>query len=136
MQPVPESNVLTVSGLNRLAKSLLEGHFPAVRVEGEISNLSRPSSGHWYFTLKDQSAQLRCAMFAGNNRRVQFKADSGQQVTVRGRLSIYEGRGDYQLIVDSMEQAGAGALQRAFELLKTKLEDEGLFRADTKRPPT
>jgi exodeoxyribonuclease VII large subunit len=121
MQPVPESNVLTVSGLNRLAKSLLEGHFPAVRVEGEISNLSRPSSGHWYFTLKDQSAQLRCAMFAGNNRRVQFKADSGQQVTVRGRLSIYEGR-------------GAGALQRAFELLKTKLEDEGLFRADTKRP--
>ena len=134
MQPVPESNVLTVSGLNRLAKSLLEGHFPAVRVEGEISNLSRPSSGHWYFTLKDQSAQLRCAMFAGNNRRVQFKADSGQQVTVRGRLSIYEGRGDYQLIVDSMEQAGAGALQRAFELLKTKLEDEGLFRADTKRP--
>jgi exodeoxyribonuclease VII large subunit len=134
MQSVPESNVLTVSGLNRLAKSLLEGHFPAVRVEGEISNLSRPSSGHWYFTLKDQSAQLRCAMFAGNNRRVQFKADSGQQVTVRGRLSIYEGRGDYQLIVDSMEQAGAGALQRAFELLKTKLEDEGLFRADTKRP--
>ena len=134
MQPVPESNVLTVSGLNRLAKSLLEGHFPAVRVEGEISNLSRPSSGHWYFTLKDQSAQLRCAMFAGNNRRVQFKADSGQQVTVRGRLSIYDGRGDYQLIVDSMEQAGAGALQRAFELLKTKLEDEGLFRADTKRP--
>ena len=91
MQSVPESNVLTVSGLNRLAKSLLEGHFPAVRVEGEISNLSRPSSGHWYFTLKDQSAQLRCAMFAGNNRRVQFKADSGQQVTVRGRLSIYEG---------------------------------------------
>ena len=134
MQSVPESNVLTVSGLNRLAKSLLEGHFPSVRVEGEISNLSRPSSGHWYFTLKDQSAQLRCAMFAGNNRRVRFKADSGLQVTVRGRLSIYEGRGDYQLIVDTMEEAGAGALQRAFELLKAKLEEEGLFRADTKRP--
>lgn len=134
MQSVPESNVLTVSGLNRLAKSLLEGHFPSVRVEGEISNLSRPSSGHWYFTLKDQSAQLRCAMFAGNNRRVRFKADSGLHITVRGRLSIYEGRGDYQLIVDTMEEAGAGALQRAFELLKAKLEEEGLFRADTKRP--
>ncbi len=131
--PVPESNVLTVSALNRLAKSLLEGHFPSVVVEGEISNLSRPSSGHWYFTLKDQSAQLRCAMFAGNNRRVRFRVDSGQQVTVRGRLSIYEGRGDYQLIVDSMNEAGAGALQRAFELLKVKLQEEGLFDQERKR---
>jgi exodeoxyribonuclease VII large subunit len=131
---VPETSVLTVSGLNRLAKSLLEGHFPSVTVEGEISNLSRPSSGHWYFTLKDQTAQLRCAMFAGANRRVRFSPEGGQQVTVRGRLSLYEGRGDYQLIVDFMTEAGAGALQRAFELLKAKLEDEGLFEAQRKKP--
>ena len=133
LESVPESSVLSVSGVNRLAKSLLEGHFPSLVVEGEVSNLSRPASGHWYFTLKDKSAQLRCAMFAGSNRRVRFAVENGQQLTLRGRLTIYEGRGDYQLIAESMTEAGAGALQRAYELLKAKLEDEGLFRADTKQ---
>ena len=133
LESVPESSVLSVSGVNRLAKSLLEGHFPNIVVEGEISNLSRPASGHWYFTLKDRSAQLRCAMFAGSNKRVRFAVENGQQLTLRGRLTVYEGRGDYQLIAESMTEAGAGALQRAFELLKAKLEEEGLFNAERKR---
>lgn len=125
--------VLSVTSLNRLAKSLLEGHFPAVTVEGEISNLARPSSGHWYLTLKDKTSQLRCAMFANRNRQVRFRPDNGQQVIVRGKLSIYEGRGDYQLIVDSMEEAGDGALRRAFEELKARLAEEGLFAEQHKQ---
>ncbi|MEQ8954555.1 MAG: exodeoxyribonuclease VII large subunit [Gammaproteobacteria bacterium] len=130
---VPEPAVLSVTSLNRLARSLLESNFPAVLVEGEISNLATPASGHWYLTLKDESSQLRCAMFAGRNRLVRFKPGNGQQVLVRGRLSIYEARGDYQLILDSMEEAGAGALRRAFELLKAKLQAEGLFDAAAKQ---
>ncbi len=120
-------NVLSVSSLNKLAKSLLESNFPAVIVEGEISNLAQPASGHWYLTLKDKQSQLRCAMFVSRNRTVRFKPANGNQVILRGRLSIYEGRGDYQLIVDSMEEAGDGALRRAFEELKRKLQAEGLF---------
>ncbi|MCI5106543.1 MAG: exodeoxyribonuclease VII large subunit [Pseudomonadales bacterium] len=126
--------VLSVSSLNRLARSLLEGNFPAVRVEGEISNLAQPGSGHWYLSLKDSKAQLRCAMFANRNRQVRFRPANGQQVIVSGRLSIYEARGDYQLIVDSMEAAGDGALQRAFEALKAKLDAEGLFAEAGKQP--
>ena len=110
-----------------MARSLLEGNFPAVTVEGEISNLAQPSSGHWYLTLKDSKSQLRCAMFTNRNRLVRFRPDNGQQIIVRGKLSIYEGRGDYQLIIDSMEEAGDGALRRAFEELKAKLQAEGLF---------
>ncbi|GJM13024.1 MAG: exodeoxyribonuclease 7 large subunit [Pseudohongiella sp.] len=120
-------NILSVSSLNSMARSLLESNFPAVIVEGEISNLAMPSSGHWYLTLKDKSSQIRCAMFVNRNRMVRFKPESGKQIIVRGRLSIYEGRGDYQLILDGMEEAGDGALQRAFEQLKKKLLDEGLF---------
>ncbi len=125
-------NILSVSSLNRMARSILESNFPAVIVEGEISNLAVPSSGHWYLTLKDKSSQVRCAMFVNRNRMVRFKPENGKQIIVRGRLSIYEGRGDYQLILDGMEEAGDGALQRAFEQLKRKLLDEGLF-ADTKK---
>lgn len=128
-----EQSVLSVSSLNRLARSLLEGHFPAVTVEGEISNLAQPSSGHWYLSLKDSKSQLRCAMFANRNRMVRFRPDNGQQIIVRGKLSIYEGRGDYQLIVDSMEEAGDGALRRAFEELKAKLQAEGLFDEENKQ---
>jgi len=133
--PDAEQNpaVLSVSSLNRLARSLLEGHFPAVIVEGEISNLAQPSSGHWYLTLKDSKSQLRCAMFANRNRMVRFRPESGQQVIVRGKLSIYEGRGDYQLIIDSMEEAGDGALSRAFEELKARLQAEGLFDEESKQ---
>lgn len=126
----PSSDVLSVSSLNKLAKSLLETNFPTVVVEGEISNFARPASGHWYLSLKDASAQIRCAMFTNKNRFVRFQPENGQQITVRGKLSLYEGRGDYQLIIESMESAGDGALQRAFERLKAKLHTEGLF--DTK----
>tara|TARA_B110000858_G_scaffold196741_1_gene256289 strand:+ start:3843 stop:5249 length:1407 start_codon:yes stop_codon:yes gene_type:complete len=126
-------NILSVSSLNNMARSLLESNFPAVIVEGEISNLAVPSSGHWYLTLKDKSSQIRCAMFVNRNRMVRFKPENGKQIIVRGRLSIYEGRGDYQLILDGMEEAGDGALQRAFEQLKQKLQNEGLFADENKQ---
>jgi len=127
-----QAPILSVSTLNRLARGLLEDCFPAVTVEGEISNLSVPASGHWYLTLKDESAQIRCAMFRNRNMGVRCRPANGMQVIVRGKLSLYEGRGDYQLILESMQDAGAGALQRAFEALKLKLADEGLFSAGRK----
>jgi exodeoxyribonuclease VII large subunit len=126
-------NVLSVTSLNRLARSLLETNFSTVIVEGEISNLAMPSSGHWYLTLKDSAAQIRCAMFVNRNRLVRFKPGNGNQVVVRGKLSIYEGRGDYQLIAESMEEAGDGALRRAFEALKLSLQEEGLFDVSAKQ---
>lgn len=125
---------LTVSQLNRRAKQLLETHLPLIWVEGEISNMARPSSGHWYFTLKDEHAQVRCAMFRGRNQRVHFEPRQGQQVLLRARVSLYENRGDYQLIAEHMEEAGFGALQRAFEELKQRLAAEGLFDQARKRP--
>lgn len=129
----PGSRVLSVSSLNRLARGLLEDCFPSVTVEGEISNLALPGSGHWYLTLKDDGAQVRCAMFRNRNTSVRFRPANGMQVVVRGKLSIYEGRGDYQLILDNMQDAGAGALQRAFDELKQQLSREGLFDADLKQ---
>jgi exodeoxyribonuclease VII large subunit len=126
--------VLTVSALAREARLLIEDHFHLVWVEGEISNLRRPGSGHWYFTLKDDAAQLRCAMFAGRNRAMAFQPRDGTQVMVRGRVSLYEARGDFQLIVEHMEGSGEGALRAAFETLKLRLEAEGLFAAERKRP--
>jgi exodeoxyribonuclease VII large subunit len=122
-----DENVLTVTQLNRLARMLLEETFPSVLVEGEISNLAMPSSGHWYLTLKDDNAQIRCAMFRNRNMLVRCRPKDGMQVVVKARLSIYEGRGDYQLILEQLEETGAGALRRAFELLKTRLLQEGLF---------
>ena len=121
------AKVLSVSSLNQMAKSLLEGHFSQIAVEGEITNFANPASGHWYFTLKDQKSQLRCAMFAGRNRLVRFNPKNGDQLIVRGQLSIYPNRGDYQLIVSQMEESGDGALRRAFEELKQRLQAEGLF---------
>jgi len=129
-----EREILSVSQLNRRAKQLLETHLPLLWVEGELSNVSQPSSGHWYFTLKDDQAQVRCAMFRNRNMLVRFKPQQGQQVLVRARVSLYEGRGDYQLIAEHMEEAGTGALQRAFEALKAKLGAEGLFDEARKRP--
>ncbi|MBL4820940.1 MAG: exodeoxyribonuclease VII large subunit [Gammaproteobacteria bacterium] len=131
---MPGAGVLSVSSLNSLARSLLESNFPAVLVEGEISNLATPASGHWYLTLKDQKSQIRCAMFRGSNQRIRFKPNNGMQILAKGRLSIYEGRGDYQLIIDEMEEAGDGALRKAFELLKGKLAEAGLFDAERKQP--
>jgi exodeoxyribonuclease VII large subunit len=130
----PQREVLTVSQLNRRARQLLETHLPLLWIEGEISNLSRPSSGHWYFTLKDAQAQIRCAMFRNRNMRVREAPQQGQKILVRARVSLYEGRGDYQLIVEHMEEAGFGALQRAYEELKHRLYQQGLFAAELKKP--
>lgn len=129
-----ERQVLRPSQLNALARDLLEGSFPQVWVEGEISNFSRPGSGHAYFTLKDERAQVRCALFKPKAQALRFQPRDGLQVLARGRLTLYEARGDYQLVLDHMEEAGEGALRRAFEQLKAKLAGEGLFDAGRKRP--
>ena len=126
--------ILSPSQLNTLARDLLEGAFPLVWVEGELGNLSRPGSGHLYFTLKDARAQVRCAMFRPKSSWLKFVPRDGLRVLARGRLTLYEARGDYQLILDSLEEAGEGALRRAFEELKQKLTAEGLFETERKRP--
>ena len=125
--------VLTVSQLNKQARLTIEERFQLIWVTGELSNFARPRSGHWYFTLKDTGAQVRCAMFANSNRRVQMQPADGQQVLVRGRVSLYEGRGDFQIIADQMEPAGEGVPRQAFDALKIKLADEGLFDRDRKQ---
>ncbi|MDY6828818.1 MAG: exodeoxyribonuclease VII large subunit [Pseudomonadota bacterium] len=130
----PEDPQFSVSELNRAVRALLEAGFSRIAVEGELSNLAQPSSGHLYFTLKDAGAQIRCAMFRGRNRSLRFRPDPGQQVIARGQLSLYEARGDYQLIVDRLEPAGNGALQQAFEALQRRLQAEGLFAEDRKQP--
>ncbi|HEY6940983.1 exodeoxyribonuclease VII large subunit [Dokdonella sp.] len=129
--------VFTPSSLTRLVRDLLEDALPLIRVEGEISNFSRPASGHLYFTLKDAGAQVRCAMFRPRSTWLRFRPADGMHVVARVRVSLYEARGEFQLIVDSLEQAGDGALQRAFEQLKAKLAAEGLFETTLKRalPP-
>ena len=129
-----ERAVLKPAQLNALARDLLEGSFAQVWVEGEISNFSRPASGHIYFTLKDDRAQVRCALFKQKAMYLRFVPRDGLQVLVRGRLTLYEARGDYQLVLEHMEEAGEGALRRAFEELKAKLAAEGLFALDKKRP--
>jgi exodeoxyribonuclease VII large subunit len=128
-----ERQVLRPSQLNALARDLLEGSFAQVWVEGEISNFSRPASGHAYFTLKDARAQVRCALFKPKAQALRFQPRDGLQVLVRGRLTLYEARGDYQLVLEHMEEAGEGALRQAFEVLKSKLAAEGLFDAARKR---
>ena len=129
-QPV----IYTVSHLNNVVRLLLEQEMGLVWLTAEISNLVQHSSGHWYFTLKDQQAQLRAAMFKGQNRRVSFRPQNGQQVLVQGQLSLYEARGDYQLIVEKMQPAGDGLLQMKLEALKKQLIAEGLFDPQRKRP--
>ena len=127
-------DVLTPSQLNTLARSLLEDAFPLVWVEGELGNVSRPASGHLYFTLKDARAQVRGALFKPKSQWLKFVPREGLRVLARGRLTLYEARGEYQLVLDHMEEAGEGALQRAFEALKAKLAAEGLFATERKRP--
>jgi len=134
LSPNPDRDVFSVSRLNREAKALLEGSFPLLWVEGELSNLSHPASGHLYFTLKDAQAQVRCALFRGSQRNVSVAPKDGMQVLVRARVSLYEGRGDYQLIVESLEEAGEGALRRAYEQLRNRLSQEGLFDGARKKP--
>ena len=126
--------VYSVSELNRLARQLLEQDLPRMWVSGEISNLARPASGHLYFSLKDERAQIRCALFKGASRGLDFVPANGMQVLVRGRVSLYEPRGDYQLIADHLEAAGEGLLRRRLEELKQKLAAAGLFDADRKQP--
>ncbi|MEY4591053.1 MAG: exodeoxyribonuclease large subunit [Pseudomonadota bacterium] len=121
-----DRQVLSVSQLNGQVRQLLEA-LPLLWVEGEISNLSRPSSGHWYFTLKDANAQIRCAMFKNRNQGVRCNVKDGDKILLRAKVSLYEGRGDYQLIVEHLEPAGLGDLQQQFEQLKLRLSAEGLF---------
>jgi len=127
--PYPDTRprALTVSELNHQARHLLESSFMQVWVEGELSGFSRPSSGHWYFSLKDQKCQIRCAMFRGANQRIRTLPREGDQIRIRGKVTLYENRGDFQIIVEHLEPAGLGALQQAFEALKARLQGEGLF---------
>jgi exodeoxyribonuclease VII large subunit len=129
-----ERDVFTVSRLNREVRMLLDAGLPPLWLEGELSNFSSPASGHWYFSLKDRDAQIRCAMFRARNGGVGFRPKDGQHLMVRGRVSLYEPRGDYQMIVEVMEDAGEGALRREFERLKARLAAEGLFDSAIKRP--
>ncbi|PKM13760.1 MAG: exodeoxyribonuclease VII large subunit [Gammaproteobacteria bacterium HGW-Gammaproteobacteria-3] len=131
---LPEARIYTVSELNQASNRLLNEHFLRIQVEGEISNLSTPSSGHVYFTLKDAAAQIRCALFRSQSRRLSFKPENGLKVIARAQVTLYEPRGDYQLLVESLEPAGDGALLKAFEALKLKLAQQGLFDAAHKKP--
>lgn len=127
--PYPDTRprALSVSELNHQARHLLETSFMQVWVEGELSGFSRPSSGHWYFSLKDQKSQIRCAMFRGANQRIRTLPKEGDQIRIRGKVTLYENRGDFQIIAEHLEPAGLGPLQQAFEALKMKLQGEGLF---------
>lgn len=134
----PEANfqrdIYSVSRLNSEVRAVLEGSFPLLWVEGEISNLARPASGHIYFTLKDPQAQVRCAMFRMKRQLLRFQPENGLKVLIRARVGLYEGRGEFQLVAEHMEPAGEGDLQRAFEVLKLKLQQEGLFDSSHKHP--
>jgi exodeoxyribonuclease VII large subunit len=130
----PARDIYTVSRLNREARGLLESALPSLWITGELSNLSRPASGHWYFSLKDEVAQVRCAMFRQRNLAVRVVPRDGMQVLLRARVGLYEARGEFQLVVDHLEEAGEGELRRRFEALKQKLAAEGLFDSARKRP--
>jgi exodeoxyribonuclease VII large subunit len=134
MEITANRDVYSVSRLNREVRVLLERGFGSLWLEGEVSNFARPSSGHWYFSLKDAAAQVRCCMFRQRNMLCGFTARDGQKVLVRARIGLYEPRGEYQLIIDHMEDAGLGALKRQFEELSARLAAEGLFAPERKRP--
>ncbi|MCU0766293.1 MAG: exodeoxyribonuclease VII large subunit [Gammaproteobacteria bacterium] len=133
-RPETGRDVWTVSRLNAEARATLEGSFPLLWIEGEVSGFSQPRSGHWYFTLKDAYAQVRCAMFRGRNALLRFTPADGQLVLLRARVSFYEARGEFQLVAEHVEPAGEGALRRAFEELKARLDKEGLFDPGRKKP--
>src|SRR2546423_11517054 len=133
-QLLGQRRAVSVSELTARLKTVVEREFIDVYVEGEVSNFRRHSSGHWYFSLKDEAASLRCASFRMQNRMIRFVPEDGLHVIARGRLSIYDVRGEYQLIVEHLEPVGAGALQLALEQLKKRLADDGLFSAERKRP--
>ncbi|WP_241623173.1 exodeoxyribonuclease VII large subunit [Rosenbergiella australiborealis] len=133
MLPTENSTIYSVAQLNGSVRQLLEKQLGRIWLSAEVSNFSRPSSGHWYFTLKDDAAQVRCAMFRGNNQRVTFQPQNGMQILVRASVTLYDPRGDYQLVVESMHPAGEGLLQQQFQALKLKLNSEGLFAQARKR---
>ena len=135
---IQNEEIISVGELNKSAKYLLENTFNDVSVIGEISNLSRPSSGHIYFTLKDEDGAIRCAMFRNQNIKLNFSPENGDQCVLKGQVSIYAPRGDYQLIVKNIEPAGSGNLMQKFEALRKKLDDEGLFDKNKKMaiPPS
>ena len=135
MDPSAGRDVYSVARLNREVRGLLEAGLPSIWIEGELSNFSRPASGHWYFTLKDEAAQVRCVMFRQRNQAIRVAPQDGMQALLRARVGLYEPRGDFQLIVDHLEEAGEGALRRRFETLKLALAAEGLFDAARKRRP-
>lgn len=126
--------IYTISRLNREVRFLLEGTFPPLWVEGEISNFAAPNSGHWYFSLKDEFAQVRCAMFRPQNRKLNFVAKDGMHVIAKAQISLFEGRGEFQLLVDTLEEVGSGKLQKEFEALKKRLFEAGLFDEKHKKP--
>jgi len=130
----PSQTVYTVSRLNREIRTVLEQGFASLVLTGEISNFIAPASGHWYFSLKDDKAQIKAAMWRGNNRSQSYRPENGAQVTVKARVSLYEPRGDYQLIVEHMEPAGEGQLKQEFDALKMRLAAEGLFSSAYKKP--
>jgi exodeoxyribonuclease VII large subunit len=130
----PERDVYSVSRLNKEVRLLLESGLGLLWLEGELSNFAAPASGHWYFSLKDSAAQVRCAMWRQRNSQVRFRPKDGMAVLVRARVGLYEPRGEYQLLVELLEEAGEGALKREFEKLKARLAAEGLFAAERKRP--
>ncbi len=129
-----DTTIFSVSQLNRQVKHLLEQHFFAATIIGEISNLSQPASGHYYFSLKDQQSQIRCALFKHQAQRLTFKPKNGLQVKIIADVSLYEARGDYQLIVQAMQETGEGILYQQFEELKSKLDHKGWFATDIKKP--
>src|SRR5260370_824095 len=131
---MPERRTLTVSELTARLRDLLAKNFTDILVEGEISNCRAAQSGHFYFTLKDEKSQVRCVWFKQQMRGVKIRPEDGLKVSVRGSISVYEARGEYQIYVESLEPAGRGALQLAFEQLKKRLEAEGLFDAARKKP--
>ncbi|MGJ8620276.1 MAG: exodeoxyribonuclease VII large subunit [Methylophilaceae bacterium] len=128
-----QQKILSVSELNRLAREVLQSSFPLFWVSGEVSNFTRAASGHWYFSLKDASAQVRCVMFKGRNSYTDFTPREGDKVEARATVTLYEARGEFQLTIESIRQAGLGALFEAFERLKNKLQTEGLFEASIKQ---
>lgn len=126
--------IWTVSALNFEVKTILSQGIGSLWIEGEISNFVKPASGHWYFTLKDEKAQCRAAMFKGRNSRMGFTPENGQSVLVKAQVTLYEARGEYQLIIDHIEDAGVGELKRRYEQLKNQLDKEGLFASSSKKP--
>ena len=134
LAPSREPKVVSVSELNRHIREMLEGEFPTLWLKGEISNFKAHTSGHFYFSLKDSKAQINAVMFRGFNSQLRFRPEDGMEVLVRGKITVYEPRGNYQIFCETMEPVGAGALQKAFEQLKMKLQREGLFDESRKRP--